>query len=209
MFMRKRKASNNHRGNSELNIFGPSPVLQGEEESTYQELLAQITSALQPSDILERMWIREIADLSWEALRWRRLKGNLFSATLYQGVDRAIRPIMAGQKHQEFDRMDSFMVFQPSLAQRWAAKEEAAITEVGELLETGGLDMEAAHAHTLVYNLESIERIERLAASAEARRNAALRELQRYRRASGEVTRRPPMQIEGANASVVPDQEPA
>ena len=65
------------------------------------------------------------------------------------------------------------------LAPRWARKEAAARKEVSALFAAAGLTMDAAMAETLVLTLEEIERIDYLVATAEERRNNAIREIDR------------------------------
>ena len=58
-------------------VFGPPPLLGDEKDSDYEELYARISEAVKPADILEEIWICDIADLTWEVLRLRRLKAVL------------------------------------------------------------------------------------------------------------------------------------
>lgn len=57
-----------------ISIFGPPPLLEGEDENAYNELLAHVSGAVKPGDIIEEIWIRDIVDLTWEIFRWRALK---------------------------------------------------------------------------------------------------------------------------------------
>ena len=148
-------------------LFGPPPLFDGENTESYDELLARISAAVKPADILEEIWVRDIVDLAWEALRLRKLKANLMTATAYRGLSEILSPLV------ELGAWD--------LAEAWAAREKDAIKEVDELLASAGLTMDAVMAQTLSNNLEVIERIDRMIASAEARRNASLRELDRHR----------------------------
>jgi hypothetical protein len=77
-----------------------------------------------------------------------------------------------------------------ALVKRFVARDAAAIEEVERTLHAAGLSMDSVMARSVVADLGSFERIEGLIASAEARRNAALRELERYRSAFAEVLRR-------------------
>jgi hypothetical protein len=63
--------------------FGPPPLYEGEDASAYDDLLAQISAAVKPADILEDIWVRDVVDLLWESLRLRRLKANLMTAEAY------------------------------------------------------------------------------------------------------------------------------
>jgi hypothetical protein len=48
------------------NIFGPPPILEGEDAGAYDELLAQVSNGVKPTDVFEEIWIRDIVDLAWE-----------------------------------------------------------------------------------------------------------------------------------------------
>src|SRR5262244_3618565 len=75
-----------------LALFGPPPLLEGEDTAAYDELLVRISGAVKPADILEEIWVRDIVDLVWEAFRLRRLKANLITAVAHEGVERILTP---------------------------------------------------------------------------------------------------------------------
>ena len=55
-------------------MIGPPPLLEGEDAAAYDELLARVSAAANPSDVIHEIWVRDVVDLTWEILRWRRLK---------------------------------------------------------------------------------------------------------------------------------------
>ena len=61
---------------AELAPFGPAPLIEGEDGAAYDELLARVSTAINPADILEDIWVRDLVDLLWEILRLRRLKAR-------------------------------------------------------------------------------------------------------------------------------------
>jgi hypothetical protein len=63
------------------------------------------------------------------------------------------------------------------------------VAAVDAILAKAGLTMDAMMAQTLARNIDGVERIDRLVASAEARRNVALREIDRHRAALGAALR--------------------
>ena len=67
------------------------------------------------------------------------------------------------------------------LAHEWAAGNPSALKRVEELLASVGATMESVQGRALELALSSVEHIDRLIMSAEARRNAALREINRHR----------------------------
>ncbi len=60
-----------------LRLFGPPQILEGEDRAAYDELVARIYDDIKPVDIIEEMHIADVVSLTWEILRWRRLKSSL------------------------------------------------------------------------------------------------------------------------------------
>jgi hypothetical protein len=142
------------------------PLIQGESSAGYDELLARICETLQPSDVLEQIWMRDIVDLTWEVFRLRRLKASLMSAAAHEGMAEVLRPLVDCPEQ---------------LAKGWARRSERTLRNVEAALAKAGSSMEAVTARTFSARIGDFERIERMLAAAEGRRNTALRELDRHR----------------------------
>ncbi len=54
--------------------FGTAPILRGEDPEAYDALFARLSIDLKPTDIVEEIWIKDVADLTWDILRYRRIK---------------------------------------------------------------------------------------------------------------------------------------
>ena len=121
-----------------VTFFGPPPILPEEDLKAYGQLLASVTAHVKPTSIIEEIWVRDVVDLTWEILRWRRIKMGLVS-------------------------------------QRIAADQS--------------ISMDAAFNSAFIRELTSLERIDRLAALAESRRNAVLREIERHRAVFAQLLR--------------------
>jgi hypothetical protein len=143
-------------------------MLNGEEEEHYRRILDEVTRSVQPADIIEQFWVRDVADLLWEALRLRRLKGSLVQAATHQGLRTVLEPMV----HYSEARI---------LADAWFSGQERAKQEVDRLLNQAGLSFDTVTAAGVAARLQAFERIDRMIASAEARRNAVLREISRHR----------------------------
>ena len=76
------------------------------------------------------------------------------------------------------------------IGQSWAAGDKSAKKEVARALTAAGLTIDDVTATTLERKIKIFEQIERMLASAEARRNNALREIDRHRSAYGAAIRR-------------------
>jgi hypothetical protein len=162
---------------------GPPPLFEGEDAAAYDELSARIADAMNPADIFEELWARDIIDGDWEAFRLRRLQASLMTATAYEGLQKILEPLIESYP----DQVD--------LARAWAARDKAAIKRVDELLASAGLTFDAVMAQTLCTYLDEFERIERMIASAEARRGAILYEVELHR--ARRRLRRATLEIEG------------
>lgn len=172
----------------DLAFFGFSPLLTGEDPAKYHELLQAIFDYVQPADIFERIWTREIADSVWEKLRFHGLMVSLMNATEQQALERVLRPLFGGLRVLEAE----------ALALKWRIKEPGALKEVQRLLDKAGMTWDAIKAEALSLRISDVERIDRLIVSAESRRDATLREIERHRAALGRKLRAAVQQVEDA-----------
>ena len=167
-----------------LTFRAPVPLIPGEEVSNYDALLARVSGAVKPADFLEEVWVREVVDLVWDAIRLRRLKAALLTASADRGMQEVLWSL---------DVEDA-----TACARAWAARNPEAIAHVEPILATAGLALDAVMAQTLRVRIADIERIDRLTASAEARRNIALREIEAHRAGFAKTLQRAAQDVEDA-----------
>ena len=158
-----------------------APLLPGEQEPDYANLVARIVAVAQPSDAIEDLLTRDVIDLTWEIFRLRRVKAGILKASINTGVERVLDDLGYGPEIS-FD-------YTEKLAKKWAAGDKNARKEVQAALDKAGLTTDDVTAKTLESKLDSFERLDRMLASAEARRNNALREIDRHREALGGAVR--------------------
>jgi hypothetical protein len=182
-------------GSDLQSLLGPAPILEGEDASAYEALRVQIRAAVEPKDIIEEFWVRDVVDLLWETLRLRRLKAALMHAAAHEGLDKVLTPLVP----RFSERGD--------LVRAWASRDRDALNEVTELLKRAGLDEAAIAAQTLAIKLDAFERIDRLIAQTEARRNAVLREVDRRREAVARRLRDASAVIEDAEFTEIDPRE--
>jgi hypothetical protein len=163
-------------------------LLEGEDEAEYDRLLAQVTAAVRPTDVIEEFWIQDVVELMWEAIRLRRLKTNLLLASTVTGIEAMLFPAFGWPKAGD-------------LAKAWYLRKEEALQAVDAFLAQVGLTMDAVMAQTLSKKLDDVERIDRMLANAEARRHVALREIDRHRAAVAARLRAAAEAIEDAEFS--------
>lgn len=175
-------------------LLGRPPVLHGEDGHAYAGLLARVRADVGPRDILEEFWVRDVVDLLWETLRLRRMKASLVTVATRGALEEVLAPIVniaAPADAYEFD-LNVMLKETPAqeLATGWYRREGKAVAEVEKVLSEADLSMDVVAAVALRRSLDDVERIERMIVSAEARRNAVLREVARHRAAFAEGLRR-------------------
>jgi hypothetical protein len=83
-------------------------------------------------------------------------------------------------------------------AVKWMRGDAKTRKEFAEILKKAGLGMEDVMAEALSSKIDAFERIDRMLASSEARRNNALREIDRHRSALGAAMRQVLNEVEDA-----------
>jgi len=170
--------------------FGAPVLLEGEDGAHYDKLLTQVTAAVAPTDVIEEFWVRDVVELLWEAMRLRRLKASLLRSSAIKGLEHLLMLLL------DYSEANA-------LAKAWYAREEGALNEVQELLDSAGLSMDSVMSQTLSKKMDDVERIDRMLASAEARRHIVLREVDRHRAAVAARLQKAAKDIEDAEFSEV------
>src|SRR5262249_6412175 len=156
---------------------------------------ARICDVVKPADIIEQILVRDVVDISWEILRLRRLQANLIQAHAYSGMSETLSPLVGNLKSE-------------TLAKAWAARIPAAVVEINKALASAGLSMETVMANTLSFKLDELERIGRMVTVAEARRSAALQEIERHRETLGKKLRQAVQELENSGRFRVIENRP-
>ena len=94
-----------------------------------------------------------------------------------------------------------------AMVQEYAQRKPGAIKLVKDVLARAGMGIDRLMSDALADKLDDIERINRLSAAAESRRNATLNELDRRRATLGEASRRSVQEIEDAQFEVIEPRE--
>ena len=170
-------------------LFGPPPILEGENSKAYDEMLDRGSSAVGPADFIEEIWVHDVVDVIWSMLRWRRiLSAHLTDQVWDQVNDKAtsiaesqVAELTEGPEKSELDRLldSDFELSWEALV----AKYPRANEKFQELWSAAKLtlDTDLIQARVLRSNLDMIERIETLIASAQRRFDEIIREMDRHR----------------------------
>jgi hypothetical protein len=155
-------------------LFTVRPLIQGESAADYDVMLSKVTAAVGPKDAIEDIRVKEVTDLTWEAERLKRLKASRLMAARKKGFDRLIAETNG-------PHLKSAEPLKAAYTNALLQGEPAAVETFNRLLAERGLDLNAVMAMALSECLSDIERYDRMIASAEARRNRVLLEIDRRR----------------------------
>ncbi len=172
-------------------LIGPAPLLAGEDAAAYEALRSKFFMSVAPTDIVEEMWLNDCVDLVWEILRLRRLKAKRLS---YQVSKHVIDDV---KYYYDADDRDQ-------LADEWYRREPETVASIQGVLQRKGYDEETIVAIELFNSRDSFEKIDRLIAAAESRRNMMLREIDRHRDALARRLREASRDITDAEFEEVP-----
>jgi tRNA isopentenyl-2-thiomethyl-A-37 hydroxylase MiaE len=173
----------------ELVYFGAAPLEVSEDEDTYNRLLTRVFDCLEPTDIMEMMWVRDIVDSQWEIDRCSRVKANLIEIRKYVESEKA-RDVRNGVSRIPKGTYQS-MLLDHIEAERTKIDRLAA-----EAIEAAS---KVNFARAVALELNELERLDRMIMNAQARRDNAYFRLEKRRAA---VVRGPatPMQDETCDA---------
>ena len=194
-----------------ISVLGPAPILEGEDGNAYDELLERVSSDVKPKGIVEEILVQDVVNLTWEILRWRRLKTARLSSSVLKLLSQFVGRRM---RRKSKDAKISLLVpeFMPTspradkLANKWAAGDPDAVDRVGKLMEAANVTIDLVSADALIDSLDIIERIDHMTTLAEGRRSSILREIDRHRAALAESLRATLKDVEEAEFEIV---EPA
>jgi hypothetical protein len=172
MIERVRSVANGHnaRAPSRSFIFGPAPILPGEDAAAYDELLMRVSSSLKPTDIIDEFFLRDVVDHYWQIIRLRQVRESLIDSRLEYLVEVHLRSV---------EDLDEDHV--KALIRDWRAGKPSAVRRIKEALSMVNSTLETARAQAFADKLDQLERIDRLLTVAEGRCSVALRELERRR----------------------------
>jgi hypothetical protein len=158
-------------------------LLPTETRKEYEDLLDELRSTINPTDIIEEMWVSDVARNQWDIRRYSRSKDALVKVNRVRALEKILNRLIGKD-----DRIVRFHTIDGAsdaadLAQRCVNGDDEAKQEVENLLTAAGLDWEAVFALAMALEIDAIERIDKMLKQTEARRDAVLRQLD-YRRTS-------------------------
>jgi hypothetical protein len=152
---------------SHHSLFGPPPILEGEDAAAYDELFGRVCAAIKPIDVIDEMFMADVAGLEWELLRWRRLKVTLIRARVLEALEDFLQENLDHalyRKHFEKE-LTAILKDNPAedqaedgrtLAHACARAEPTAVDKVNDVLASIGLNMDNILHRAKVHKAEEL-----------------------------------------------------
>jgi hypothetical protein len=168
-------------------LFGDPPLLSTEDPHLYWEMFDRFVGSVEPRNIFEWLWIKDIVDLSWEIARLRRYRAQ----QIENARDNKNAAIEYTREHA--DESDPF------------ALEPLTPEQIEARRNTPRLDTEADSANLLMSEyLDTYETVDKLLMAAELRRDRILRELDFRRERIAPLLRKSSDELIDASADAIP-----
>jgi hypothetical protein len=152
-----------------------APLLITESREDYEQIRYAFIQEIAPRGMLERLYVEDVATLGWDILRLQRCKAALVNSSFRSALVRVLTNILHTTRLKLcFDEKEE------QLAHNWFSDLEAR-SEVLKRLKRFHLDETAIEAEAMRICAADLERLDRMLASAESRRNRMLRSIAEYR----------------------------
>ena len=161
-----------------------TPLLITESKAEFDRVRDALNEEIKPRGILEQMYVEDIAYLSWEVLRLRCSKVAIVNLAFRAALKDLITQLLREPGQQIYE----LGVQSDELARDWFSDHNVK-KQIGDLLREFELDESAIEAEAIRRSADDLERIDRLMASAEARRDKALVCVAQYRSDFGALLR--------------------
>ncbi len=160
---------------AELKPFSdPFFLLPGESRHEFEAIRQMMIDDIQPETNVEWLWTLDLVDLSWEILRYRRLKRSILDAHRVAAIGAILQQING--EGMPTEAMPMVKAQARRTAAEWRDDREAAI-EIEARLNRSGFDAIDVNAEVFVQARELFDMFDQLMIAAQRRRIGLLREI--------------------------------
>jgi hypothetical protein len=140
----------------------------------FEVLQRMMVDDIQPQTNIEWLWTLDLVELSWEILRYRRLKNRILEAHRVDAIEAILRRLDGEEMPAE--AMPMVRIHARRTANEWRGDQQAAV-EIEARPARGGFDNTDIDAHVFVQARELFAMFDQLMQSAQNRRIGLMREI--------------------------------
>lgn len=161
-------------------LFGPMPLLPGEDHDAYSRLLSTIAAAVEPTDAIDWMYLKDVVDLAWEITRLHRWKVEIIKTGCPTARQELFETLLANDT-SALELSDKAR----TMSAKYASADEKVVSEMRGKMTQQGFTEESVLAVAFAKRIDILDVIENMLASAQRRRTGLLNEIERRRKAFG------------------------
>ncbi len=159
-------------------LLGPSWLIEGEDPKLYDELLGRVGAAVQPTDIIDWLLLKDIVAITWEIQRSRRQRETVVRMGRLKAIEQILdQTIPAAEGSGRVTRSQEINC----LASEWLNGDPTGTKRVLALLKGAGFTVGDVAAYALTVQAKELGRIDDQVQRHEARRDAMLQQIERRR----------------------------
>jgi hypothetical protein len=155
-------------------IYSSLRILRTESKDDLNKLFDDISRDIQPADSIEKLWVGDIVSLTWDIMRYRRIKTGLLansSKIVVEFLFDSLLPQNAdGRWASEGLKFD------------WSGLDSEAKRRAEAFLLDAGIDEVAIEARAYKAAADALDQVGRMENAAQAARDKALRSIAKYRK---------------------------
>ncbi len=160
---------------NEIRAFMEQPsLLLGENQRDYEILRQMVIDDIQPRTNIEWLWTLDLIELSWEVLRYRRLKQKVLETSRAATIESILWDLDGAALPT--GTLAALRLQNRRSATEWRDDPKAA-AEIEECLARHGWDAAAINALVFVQARDAFSMLDNLMSSTQSRRIALLREM--------------------------------
>jgi len=160
---------------SELRPFAQPHLLPGESHRDFAIIRKMMIDEVRPESCMEWLWTLDLVELSWEILRYRRLKMRIIALDRVAAIE-AIVLRVDGEGVPPIEAVPMVRQYARRAAADWRADPQAAV-DIEAHLKRNGFDQTDINAQAIAQVRELFLLFDHLMQSAQSRRVALLREI--------------------------------
>jgi hypothetical protein len=161
-------------------LFGKPPVLATENRQIYDKLFVDLALEWEPRRTTDWLLVRDLADLSWEILRFRRAIASILRIASKEALIEILTQVLPGPRRsrlpQGCEALSQLDSKAEALADAWY-EGPAQQEKVKSTLAKYGLDAQTVVGQVFVIRCNELEKIQRMLTDTESKRDAIIRNL--------------------------------
>jgi hypothetical protein len=157
-------------------LLGRPPLLRGEVAADYWRIFERLALERSPRDYIEWLYLKDVVDALWEERRCRRMRDALID----RGIPAAAAQILHDAEGEHFSEAQVKRGFEFVTQGMMRGDAEDAET-VDETLASAGLTRDALAAAAFAEQIDTLERLSRMADTCGRRRRNATSDAERHR----------------------------